>query len=48
MNFKEKSLYHQIHPAKLLTDWITTVPSLFLLWNPCWFWDWPSPSFPQS
>ena len=26
-------MYHQIHPAKLLTDWITTVPSLVLVWN---------------
>ena len=33
MNFKEKTLYHQVHPAKLLTDWITAIPSLYLLWN---------------
>lgn len=32
MDFKEKKLYHQIHPLKLLTDWMTGGISLFLLW----------------
>lgn len=32
MNFNEKKLYHQIHPLKLLTDWITGAISLYLLW----------------
>src|SRR5699024_8686045 len=26
-------LYHQIHPLKLLTDWITGVISLYILWS---------------
>jgi hypothetical protein len=29
----EKTLYNQIHPAKLLIDWISTVPALHLLWQ---------------
>ncbi len=33
MNLRERLLYHQIHPAKLLTDWITTIPTLYLLWQ---------------
>jgi hypothetical protein len=33
MNMQEKILYHQIHPAKLLTDWVSTIPALYLLWN---------------
>lgn len=32
MNLKEKKLYHQIHPLKLLTDWITGAISLYFLW----------------
>ncbi|HLR23608.1 MAG TPA: hypothetical protein VK100_07810 [Pseudogracilibacillus sp.] len=32
MDLKEKKLYHQIHPLKLLTDWITGGISLYLLW----------------
>src|SRR5699024_8556957 len=32
MNFKEKKLYHQIHPVKIVTDWITGAISLYLLW----------------
>lgn len=32
MNFKEKQLYHQIHPVKLLTDWVTGIMSLYFLW----------------
>jgi hypothetical protein len=30
---KEKHLYHQIHPAKLLTDWCAGVIALYLLWR---------------
>ena|SRR5437868_927097 len=33
MNTREKVLYHQVHPAKLLTDWGTTPPALYLLWR---------------
>ena len=33
MEFQEKKLYHQIHPLKLVTDWVTGVISLYLLWS---------------
>src|SRR5699024_4075124 len=33
VEFQEKKLYHQIHPLKLLTDWITGVISLYILWS---------------
>ena len=33
MDWAEKSLYHQIHPLKLLTDGGVTLPALYLLWN---------------
>jgi hypothetical protein len=29
----EKYLYHQIHPAKLLTDWSTGLLALYSLWH---------------
>lgn len=32
MNFKEKQLYHQIHPIKLLTDWVTGIMAFYFLW----------------
>ena len=32
MDIKEKKLYHQIHPIKLLTDWVTGIISLYFLW----------------
>lgn len=32
MDLQEKRLYHQIHPLKLLTDWITGAISLYFLW----------------
>ena len=32
MNLKEKALYHQIHPIKLLTDWITGFIAVYFLW----------------
>lgn len=33
MTFQDKSLYHQIHPVKLLTDWSTGIFALYLLWE---------------
>ncbi len=33
MSLQEKSLYHQIHPLKLLTDWGTGIVALYLLWR---------------
>lgn len=33
MTFQEKSLYHQIHPLKLLTDIGVTFPALYLFWQ---------------
>jgi hypothetical protein len=33
MNAWEKSLYNQIHPAKLATDIGSTAPGLYLLWQ---------------
>jgi len=32
MNLKEKALYHQIHPIKLLTDWFTGFIAVYFLW----------------
>ncbi len=33
MNISEKTLYHQIHPLKLLTDWSAAFVSLYFLWQ---------------
>jgi hypothetical protein len=33
MTPKERALYHQIHPLKLATDIISSVVSLYLLWD---------------
>jgi hypothetical protein len=33
MDQKEKMLYHQIHPLKLLVDWGTMPVSLLLFWK---------------
>ena len=33
MDNREKTLYNQIHPAKLATDIGSTVPGLYLLWQ---------------
>ncbi len=33
MTIQERSLYHQIHPLKLLTDWSTGLMALYLLWK---------------
>jgi hypothetical protein len=30
---EERALYHQIHPAKLATDILSTPPSLYLFWR---------------
>jgi hypothetical protein len=36
MTLREKILYHQIHPAKLLIDCATSFASSYLLWEACW------------
>lgn len=33
MTFQEKSLYHQIHPVKLITDWLTGIIALYFFWQ---------------
>jgi hypothetical protein len=33
VEFADKALYHQIHPAKLLTDWATALMAAYLLWQ---------------
>ena len=33
MDRPDKVLYHQIHPAKLLTDWVTAFIAAYLLWQ---------------
>jgi hypothetical protein len=33
MTSKERQLYHQIHPIKLLADWGSTPFSLYLFWH---------------
>ncbi len=33
MTLQEKSLYHQIHPLKLFTDWSTGIVALYSLWQ---------------
>src|ERR1041384_7332213 len=33
MTLQDKSLYHQIHPLKLLTDIGMTFPALYLFWQ---------------
>lgn len=33
MTFKEKVLYHQIHPIKLFTDWSTGIIALYFFWQ---------------
>ena len=33
MTLEEKKIYHQIHPAKLLTDFITGFGAVYLLWE---------------
>ena len=32
MTLAEKTLYHQIHPVKLLVDWVAGVLSLYFFW----------------
>lgn len=36
MNAKDRMLYHQIHPLKLLTDFTTSFASSWLLWEARW------------
>jgi hypothetical protein len=36
MTLREKSLYHQVHPAKLFTDWSTGLVALYALWQHEW------------
>src|SRR6516164_7789422 len=33
MNQKEKILFHQVHPAKLATDIVAAIISLYFLWQ---------------
>ena len=33
MTFREKALYHQIHPSKLATDFLSEFVSLYFLWR---------------
>ena len=33
MTLQEKTLYHQIHPAKLFTDWSTGLIALYPFWH---------------
>ena len=33
MTLEEKTLYHQIHPLKLATDWGTGIAALYPLWQ---------------
>ena len=41
MNFREKKLYHQIHPVKLMVDVFTGFYSTYLLWeHEVWYFAW--------
>jgi hypothetical protein len=33
MDLSERVLYHQVHPLKLATDWLTAAIGAALLWN---------------
>ncbi len=33
MNLPEKNLYQQIHPARLITDWVTGFYACYLCWQ---------------
>ncbi len=33
MELREKALYIQIHPAKIVSDWVSAVAGLILLWD---------------
>jgi hypothetical protein len=33
MTLRERALYHQIHPVKLLTDWAAAALSAYALWE---------------
>ena len=32
MSLQEKTLYHQIHPLKLLADWLPGLGSIYFMW----------------
>jgi hypothetical protein len=36
MDVPENVVYHQLHPAKLLTDWGTMPMALYLFWHRRW------------
>jgi len=36
MDFREKQLYHQIHPLKLFTDWSLGFIALYFVWQHEW------------
>ena len=46
MLFREKSLYHQIHPLKLAADILSEPVSLYLLWQHNLLWGLASHFFP--
>jgi len=33
MTFRERVLYHQVHPVKLMTDVLVTIPAGYLFWQ---------------
>jgi len=33
MSLQEKTLYHQIHPLKLLADWLPGLGSIYFMWQ---------------
>lgn len=33
MDIEERTLYHQIHPVKLVTDWVTGIIGLYFFWK---------------
>ena len=35
MTFRDRSRYHQLHPAKLLVDWTAAIAAGILLWRRC-------------
>jgi hypothetical protein len=38
MTLQEKNLYQQIHPARLITDWVSGIAAWYLFWqNDIWF-----------
>lgn len=33
LTFEEKRIYHQIHPAKLAEEWLTSIAAAYLFWQ---------------